>query len=186
MINTASIINLERLLNLGGVAGILSLLIVTLVMQFGFFDLPCPLCLLQRIGFFGMALGFILNLRYGFRPSHYAVVLISALFTAFIALRQIALHVIPDTGVYGMAIFEMHLYTWSFIVSVAAMVITTLLLSVDRQYEGNSEVIGGWRKVTNFMFLIFLSLLLINIGATFMLCGFQACESDPIYYKLFS
>lgn len=186
MINTQAIIKFERLANFAGLVGIVVVLGMTLGVQFVLYDLPCPLCLLQRLGFLGMALGFILNLRYGFRPSHYSVVLTSGLLCAFIALRQIALHVIPGTGVYGSSIFGWHLYTWSFVISVAAIIITSILLGADRQYQVTEEVSEAWKKLTNIMFAILLLILSINVVAIFLQCGFQACESDPVRYELLS
>ena len=41
-------------------------------------ELPCPLCLLQRIQFALLAIGPILNVRFGPRPSHYAASLLVA------------------------------------------------------------------------------------------------------------
>ena len=41
-------------------------------------ELPCPLCLLQRIQFAMLAIGPILNVRFGPRPCHYAVSLLTA------------------------------------------------------------------------------------------------------------
>ena len=43
-------------------------------------ELPCPLCLLQRVGFVAVGFGLALNLIYGPRPSHYGIMLIGALF----------------------------------------------------------------------------------------------------------
>jgi disulfide bond formation protein DsbB len=34
-------------------------------------ELPCPLCLLQRLQFTVLAIGPILNIRFGLRPSHF-------------------------------------------------------------------------------------------------------------------
>src|SRR5579862_2934195 len=91
------IVPTERLASLFELVAVITVLAMTLLLQFVFNELPCPLCLLQRIGFVGIAYGLLLNLRFGFKPSHYAVVILSGLFTAFVALRQIALHVIPGT-----------------------------------------------------------------------------------------
>ena len=41
-------------------------------------ELPCPLCLLQRIQFALLAVGPVLNVRFGPRPSHYAASLLVA------------------------------------------------------------------------------------------------------------
>src|SRR6266851_2824989 len=62
----------------------LSLYAVALVLAAAFaaqlllHELPCPLCLLQRIQFAVLAIGPILNIRWGPRPSHYAVSLLAA------------------------------------------------------------------------------------------------------------
>jgi disulfide bond formation protein DsbB len=46
--------------------------------QFMLHELSCPLCLLQRILFATLAIGPILNIRFGPRPSHYAMSLLAA------------------------------------------------------------------------------------------------------------
>src|SRR5216684_3430866 len=61
----------------------LSLYAVALVLAAAFaaqlllHELPCPLCLLQRIQFAVLAIGPILNVRWGPRPSHYPLALLS-------------------------------------------------------------------------------------------------------------
>ena len=62
-------------------------------------ELPCPLCLLQRIQFALLAVGPVLNVRFGPRPSHYAASLLVAAAGAAFASRQILLHIMPgDPG----------------------------------------------------------------------------------------
>src|SRR5260370_42174339 len=62
----------------------LSLYAVALVLAAAFaaqlllHELPCPLCLLQRIQFAVLAIGPIMNIRWGPRPSHYALSLLAA------------------------------------------------------------------------------------------------------------
>ena len=43
-------------------------------------EFPCPLCLLQRLAMLGVAIGAMMNLRFGVRTSHYAVTIFSAIF----------------------------------------------------------------------------------------------------------
>ena len=78
-------------------------------------ELPCPLCLLQRIGFVMVAFGFMLNVVYGPQSRHYGVILIGALYGVATSLRQVSLHVIPGTPGYGSPILGMHYYTWAFV-----------------------------------------------------------------------
>lgn len=163
---------------------------VTLLMAFAFqlmlHELPCPLCLLQRIGFISIAFGFLMNLRFGLRPSHYALVILAALFTSFVALRQIALHVVPGTGTYGSPLFGLHLYTWSFIVSMCIIFFTTLFLGIDRQYEAPSIKNMRYPKLTHTLFGVMTVLIVANIVSVFLECGLQECPENPVSYKITS
>ena len=69
-------------------------------------ELPCPLCLLQRIQFALLAVGPVLNVRLGPRPSHYAASLLVAV-----------------------------AYTWAFIGFAAAIALIAGMLLFDRQFE---------------------------------------------------
>jgi hypothetical protein len=42
-------------------------------------ELPCSHCNLERLGYFTLALGPALNLRFGIRPSHYGISLAGAM-----------------------------------------------------------------------------------------------------------
>src|SRR3990167_6896576 len=95
-----SVVYCERLANFFEVVGVMLVIVLAFLMQFVCNELPCPLCLLQRFGFMAIAFGFLLNFRFGFRPSHYSIILLSSLFTAFVALRQVALHILPGSGSY--------------------------------------------------------------------------------------
>jgi disulfide bond formation protein DsbB len=167
-------------INIFELLGVMAVLSLALIFQFGLGELPCPLCLLQRIGFLGVAFGFLLNFRFGFRPSHYAIVLMSALFTSFVALRQVSLHVLPGTGAYGDAVFGLHMYTWSFIISMMIVITTTVLLGVDKQYFlplSNDKV---WRYWAKLLFAAMLVTIAANIYATYSVCGLHMCPDNPI------
>jgi disulfide bond formation protein DsbB len=95
-------------LNALGVFAISAVLIFAFADQLGLHELPCPLCILQRAGFVVAGFGLLLNLRFGPRPSHYAVVIIGALAGAAVSGRQILIHIVPDTGSYGSPLFGLH------------------------------------------------------------------------------
>lgn len=173
-----------RLFNVADLLGIILTLIMTFLIQFILHELPCPLCILQRVGFICMAFGFLLNLRFGFQPSHYAITILSALFTSFIALRQVALHVVPGTGSYGSPLFGLHLYTWSFITSMFIAIVATLLLSIDRQYGHNAPPEIQFPKTTHTFFAVTVLLIVANIISVLFICGINDCPDDPIQYKL--
>ena len=69
--------SLALTLNALGLYAIALVLLVAFAAQLVPHELPCPLCLLQRIQFAMLAVGPILNLRFGVRPSHYAVSLLT-------------------------------------------------------------------------------------------------------------
>lgn len=171
---------IEKIFNMLELSGIAIMLILAFAFQIIFHELPCPLCLLQRLGFLGVALGFLMNLRFGLRPSHYAISLFSALFTSFVALRQIALHVVPGTGTYGDAILGLHLYTWSFIISMAIVLSTTIMMGFDRQYQTNINNNKHFKRLTDVFFAVIVLLLVANITSVFMVCGFSECPENPI------
>src|SRR5579863_2126078 len=101
----------------------------SLYIQFTQYELPCPLCLEQRMGLFAISLGYILNLYFGVKARHYAISTLITLLIATIAMVQILMHIVPDTGSYGSPFMGFHLYTWVFIIC-AAVTFWNLILMV--------------------------------------------------------
>ena len=64
-------------LNAIGLYAISAVLLAAFAFQLVLDELPCPLCLLQRVGFVIVAVGPILTIRYGPRPSHYSYCVIN-------------------------------------------------------------------------------------------------------------
>ena len=148
-------------------------------------ELPCPLCLLQRIQFALLAIGPILNVRFGPRPSHYAASLLVAAAGAAFAMRQILLHIMPGDPGYGSALLGYHYYTWAFIGFAVAIVATAVMLLFDRQFEDDRVVLpatGGAFAQTAVWLVI--ALTAANVVTTLLECGFGACADNPIVYEL--
>lgn len=165
---------LERALCVGLVL-ILSLVLTSaLWVQFYMHEQPCPLCLLQRLGMFGVATGVLLNVRFGVQPAHYALSLFSAIFGGFVAIRQIALHVCPGFPEFGVPVFGLSLYTWSFIVFVcaAAYIAFTMLFYSSVKSPEVPVQLSGFEK---FGFGVIVLLILINLIATLNQCGIGPC-----------
>ena len=121
-------------LNLLGLSGISLSLLIAFYYQIVLHELPCPLCLLQRVGMIAIGLGFMLNVRFGERSLHYGVALFGCLLTGAIASRQVLLHIAPGTGTYGSALFGMHFYTLALLSAIAATAYIAALLML-RQPE---------------------------------------------------
>jgi disulfide bond formation protein DsbB len=151
--------------------------------QFLLSELPCPLCLLQRILFAMLAIGPVLNVRHGPRPSHYALSLFAALVGAVVSSRQILLHILPGDPGYGSALLGYHYYTWAFIgFSVAIAAIAAVLL-FDRQFEERTAQprIGGF--ATAAIWLV-IALTALNVLSALLECGLGPCADNPVIYEL--
>ena len=148
-------------------------------------ELPCPLCLLQRIQFAVLAIGPILNVRFGPRPSHYAVSLLAAVAGAAFSTRQVLLHIMPGDAGYGTALFGYHYYIWALIGFAAAIVLLAAILLFDRQFERDStaEQAAPGAFVTSAVWLV-IGLTALNVVSTLLECGFGACADNPVVYEL--
>jgi disulfide bond formation protein DsbB len=147
-------------------------------------ELPCPLCLLQRIQFALLAIGPVLNVRFGPRPSHYAASLLVAAAGAAFAMRQIVLHIMPGDPGFGSALFGYHYYTWAFIGFAAAIVLIAVMLLFDRQFEDDSVhpvAVGAFARTGAWLVI---GLTALNVISTLLECGFAACPDDPVAYEL--
>ncbi|MBN3573516.1 disulfide bond formation protein B [Vibrio neptunius] len=171
-------------LNILGLFGMTFVLLIGFVLQFALNELPCPLCLLQRIGFAMVMFGFMLNIKYGVQQRHYGVVLIGALFGAATALRQVSLHVIPGTPGYGSAIFGMHYYAWAFVLFAATILAVAVLMMLWNQAWNNESY--EMSKLGRLVCLLALSVVALNVISTFFECGPYQCPDDPVSYWLFS
>src|SRR6184192_4504866 len=131
--------SLALTLNALGLYAVALVLVVAFAAQLALGELPCPLCLLQRIQFAMLAVGPILNVRFGLRPSHYAVSLLTAVAGAAFAARQILLHVMPGDSGYGSALLGYHYYTWAFIGFVVAVIALAAMLLFDEQFRDGGK-----------------------------------------------
>jgi disulfide bond formation protein DsbB len=168
---------------------ILAVLAITGVLLFAFYwqlargELPCPLCLVQRLGLIGAGLGFALNVRFGSAESHYGVVIVSALVGGAAAARQILLHIVPDTGSYGSALYGWHFYTWALVAFVAIAAVAGLLLFIEAQFvEGTHDLRPG--IVPQAVGWLFVAIAFANAASTLLECGFGACPDNPTEYEL--
>src|SRR5262249_31971420 len=82
-------------LNALALYGISAALLMGFYWQVAYHELPCPLCLLQRVGLASLAIGPILTIRHGPKPRHYGMVVVAAVLGAVIASRQVLLHIQP-------------------------------------------------------------------------------------------
>ena len=165
---------------------ILGLMIVCAVLLFVFLDqlilhdLPCPLCLLQRISYIAIGLCMLMNLCLGFRASHYGLMVLATLLGMAVSVRQVYIHLLPGNPPgYGIAFFGQFLYTWSAISFILIMVLIAVALIFDRGLNSSYKIQHSGLKI---LIALFLFLILANGISTFMICGPYICPDSPINY----
>ena len=169
----------------------LSLYAVALVLAAAFaaqlvlHELPCPLCLLQRVVFATLAIGPILNIRFGPRPSHYALSLLAAVAGAVVSTRQVLLHIMPGDAGYGSALLGYHYYSWALIGFIAAIVLLAVILLFDRQFEPDdtAQLVAAELFAQAAVWLV-IALTALNVVSALLECGFAACADNPVVYEL--
>lgn len=167
-------------LSLYGVAAVLA---AAFAAQFLLNELPCPLCLLQRIMFTALAIGPILNIRFGPRPSHYALSLLAALIGAMVSTRQVLLHIMPGDAGYGSAMLGYHYYTWALLGFIAAIALLAAMLLFDTQFD-NTRTKPPVSTFARTAVWLVIGLTALNVVSTLLECGFGACADNPVVYEL--
>ena len=179
---------LSRNLNAIGALGIAIVLAMAFYFQFVFYDLPCPLCLLQRLAFVAVAFGLCLNMLWGTRARNYALMIVAALFGALASGRQILLHIVPGTGAYGEPIFGLHYYTWAFILFGFVVLGAAIMLLLEGPDSApntpvSKQRFGGSVFAKSAFFAVVL-LAAGNVVSTFLQCGLGECADSPTHYEL--
>ena len=165
-----------RFFDILALIGLSLVLLVAFYYQLVLGEFPCPLCLLQRVGFIVAGVAVILNLTNGQKPAHYGLILLAAIAAGSASLRQISLHVIPNTGSYGSALWGFHFYTWAFI-GYGALATYAAIILITGRFEGAPPPrISGAAKVACWLFIMLVG---ANLLSTFAECGFGSCPDDP-------
>lgn len=175
---------LFRLINLVALVGLLGVLTGSLDLQILVGEQPCPLCLLQRSGMIGLAIGPIMNLLWGMRPAHYAISILAAMTGGAASTRQILLHIAtPGDPGYGPAVAGFHLYTWAFITfAVGAAGCAALLLFSSQFSLGDTGVLRqkGPMRIATLAVVMWTLVYLVIIAVTVLPeCGLGMCPDDP-------
>jgi disulfide bond formation protein DsbB len=174
-------------LNAVGLLAVSAVLIFAFADQLLLSDLPCPLCILQRGAFVVAGFGLALNVRFGPRASHYALVLIGALAGAVVASRQVLIHIVPGTGTYGYALLGLHFYSWAFVIFVVMVLGTAVMLLFDRQFADDAVVKVSTDRLTAFSKIAFVLFGLLALGnglSTVLECAGGLCPDNPTGYLL--
>lgn len=163
--------------NLNGLVAIIicGVLLSAYGVEFFWHEVPCPLCMLQRLCMIGAAIGCLLNVRFGIHMCHYGFTLLSSLAGGTVALRQISLHVCPGFPEFGFPVLGLSLYTWSFVVFVCTGLAVALLLFLYDPLKDSVESFT-FSKFGKFVFGLLFTVTAANVITTFLHCGFGPCQ----------
>ena len=191
---------LARIINVAALFGLLAVLAGSLHLQFGVGEQPCPLCIVQRSGMIGLAVGPMMNLLWGMRPRHYALSILAAVVGAAGSTRQILLHIAdPNDPGYGPTVFGWHLYTWALVTFIIGVVGCTVLIMWQtpfslndrgvlhdlRQRSSGANRTGGFIGVVavawiSIVAIVWVVIDLLAVGFSILPeCGLGECPDDP-------
>ena len=148
--------------------------------QFVVGDLPCPLCLLQRIAFFGFTYGALLHFKGSSRFRSIGISLLFIVLLQIMSLRQSLIDIYPRPGHawIGSAIFGIHLPIWSFIGALMLVLAISLdFIFIARDNRKSIEHYPGLNRIANIFAVIVLLLCAVNLVAVFFQCGFHVCHT---------
>jgi len=183
---------LARLLNFAGMMALIGVLLGAYVYQFSYRELPCTLCLLQRLAMFAVAFGAAMNLVLGPNPRHYGVCLVAAMFGLGVSVRQTLLHINPffdtKTGqptlaatanpAFGETIMGLNLYVWGVVIFATVILATGIVLLFRGQFDEPKPEPHWLTRLAGIGVGILLVVAASETVLVFMECGFGDCPND--------
>lgn len=176
----STLVVLDRLVLLLLTVILSAVLTAAMLMQLAFGEIPCPLCLLQRVAMFGCCFGLLHQLRARGSERGGGIALLFALLLLVIAARQTLLDIVPRPGhaYIGTAVFGLHMPVWSVVISVCLLLALALRLTLFGAPRllppaGRPPFVRAARLVEVYVVL----LCALNFGAVVLQCGFDQCHT---------
>lgn len=144
-------------------------------------EIPCPLCLLQRVAIFGVCFGIVQNFRGGYSDRNSGWCLLWALFLLVISVRQTLINIYPRPGhaYVGSAVFGIHMPVWSVLIATALLIAFGLKLTIlggDGGLAGRKPG-GALGRLAAIGMVYVLVLCAINFVSVVVQCGMDACHT---------
>ncbi len=160
-----------------------AILSAALAFQFGDGELPCPLCLLQRVAMFGICFGIILDFRNGFSYRNVGLSLLCAIFLLIVSVRQTLLDIYPREGhaYIGSAVFGIHMPVWSIIITLfllMAYAVQLCVLGGDMDLPKiPASAFPILKRIGSAVSLYVIALAVVNLVAVLLQCGVGQCHT---------
>jgi disulfide bond formation protein DsbB len=166
---------------------IAAILTTAMIMQYYGGEIPCPLCLLQRVAMFGVCFGIILHFRHGSSARNDGISMLFALLLLIVSVRQTLLDIAPRPGhsYIGSAVLGLHMPVWSVIIAVAVLMAYAIKLAVlNGEHLQASQPSPALSRLARLVSLYVIAICLINLASVFLQCGMDACQTSE--YRLLS
>jgi disulfide bond formation protein DsbB len=175
---------LDYLFQLGLLLVLCAILTAAAVLQYARGEIPCPLCLLERLAMFGIGFGVLLNLRTGFSDRNTGVSLVFAVLLLIIGARQTLLDIYPRPGheYVGSAILGLHMPVWSVVIALCVLAAFALKLAIlggdDHRRANPLDSFPVLPAAATALGALLVVLCAINFGSAVVQCGLGECHTE--------
>jgi disulfide bond formation protein DsbB len=178
--DAALAVTLDRLilwLMLLALAGVL-----TAAMGFQYFDaeIPCPLCLLQRVAMFACCFGLMQQLGSGETQRGAGLAMLGAVVLLIISVRQTLLDIYPRPGhaYIGRAVFGLHMPVWSVLIAVALLFGFAVRLALFGGPRSSTLAQGSMLRRLSYGLGLYVAIICaINCLSVLVQCGLGECHT---------
>lgn len=170
----------SMLLMMAVIAGILT---TAMFLQYVRGEVPCPLCLLQRVALFGVCFGIMQNFRNGFSWQNTGFSLLSVVFLLVVSARQTLLDIYPRPGheYIGSAVLGLHMPVWSVIIAVLLLVAYAAKMAVlggrSDVFQARVESFPLLNRLAGALSIYVLVLAAVNFVSVMLQCGLEECHT---------
>ena len=178
-----TVVAFDRLIQLVMLAVVAAIVSWAMVLQYAFGEIPCPLCLLQRVAMLGCCFGLIVQLREE-GPERTergtGIALLFALLLLVISARQVLLDIVPRPGhdYIGQPVFGLHMPVWSVLIAVALLggvAIRLVLFGAPRAQAGARD--SAFSRPARALEIYVLAISAINFVSVVLQCGLGECHT---------
>ncbi|PKV86540.1 disulfide bond formation protein B [Streptomyces sp. TLI_146] len=165
-----------------------------LAVQFGDWDYPCPLCMVQRMFMLLAALGAAYVVRQGMTGrmsgsdymTGWGLALVACVGGGFTSWRQTMLHILPGDKGYGSPVLGLHLYVWAWVLFVASVLAVGVVLAFAPVTADRVLPASPLRAVGRCVLAFVALVIAVNLVAVFLLEGLHwFLPDDPSRYQFF-
>jgi disulfide bond formation protein DsbB len=158
-----------------------AILTAAMVLQYDGGEIPCPLCLLQRVAMFGVCFGIIMHFRHGYSARNDGVGMLFVLFLMILSVRQTLLDIYPRPGhsYIGSAVLGLHMPVWAVVIATAILAAFAIKFAIlGDEHLRDKPPPAPLGRLAKLVSLYVIAIALINFGSVVLQCGVDACHTS--------